>query len=339
MVVDQTRVPGHFDFTLRWGPEQASAAESGEDSEAEEPPLFTALQQQLGLKLVATKGPAEVVVIDHIERPSLDGAETAAASATVVPAQEEKVAQGTVAKREDASALPRFEVATIKPDRSGSGVLMFNNTADGIQVRGFSVQMLIRAAYGIDDDRISGAPGWLNSELYEVQAKVAGTDVPALGKLTKEQRRLMLQPLLAERFQLKTHPEKQVRPVYELVAANGGMKLKASPPPGPGDPSEPKMRMSGHGELIAERFPMALLTQWLSLHAGRPVVDRTGAAGTYDFTLQWSPEEGAASGGEGPGAYASMFTALQQQLGLKLVAARDPVDVLVIDHVERPSEN
>ena len=238
--------------------------------------------------------------------------------------------------------LPAFEVATIKPDKSGSGVLMFNNTPDGIQVRGFTAQMLIRAAYGYDDDRISGGPNWIKSDPYDIEAKVAGADVPALSKMSTEQRRLMLQPLLAERFQLKVHRETQVRPIYQLIVAKSGLKLKPSSPAVPGEASQPKMQM-GRTQLSAQRFPMTLLVQWLSLHAGRTVVDKTDAAGTYDFELQWSSDQGSgsASGGlEEPasaqGAYPSLFTALQEQLGLKLEPAKGPVETMVIDNIQKP---
>ena len=150
----------------------------------------------------------------------------------------------------------------------------------------------------------------------------------------------MLQPFLAERFQLKFHRETQVRPVYQLVVAKGGLKLKPSPPAAAGEASQPKMRMK-RGELSAQRFPMPLLVQWLSLHAGRTVVDKTGAAGTYDFELQWSNDPGSASapGGQeesAQGTSPSLFTALQEQLGLKLEPAKGPVETLVIDNVQKP---
>ncbi len=235
------------------------------------------------------------------------------------------------------TAIPAFEVVSIKPDTSGTGILFFNNTPDGFQARGFTVQMLIRAAYGYDDNLISGAPGWLNSEHYTLDAKVAGADVPALSKLNPVQRNLMLQPLLADRLRLKFHRETRQLPVYSLVLAKGGLKLKQSPP---GDSTAPQMRMTP-GHLTGQRFPISLLAQWLSLQVGRKVLDNTGLTGTYDFTLQWTPDSPApmSAGAEATDSGPSIFTAIQEQLGLRLEPAKGPVETFVIDHVERPSEN
>ena len=242
----------------------------------------------------------------------------------------------------NAAALPAFEVVSIKPDTSNTGILMFNNTPDGFNARGFTVQMLIRAAYGYDDNLISGAPNWLNSEHYTLEAKVAGSDVPALARMDPAQRNLMLQPLLADRFQFKFHRETKQLPVFALVIAKNGLKLKQSPPANPGS-NGPQMKMSARGQLTGQRFPISLLAQWLSLQVSRKVLDNTGLTGTYDFTLEWTPDSPASmsAGAEtpAPDSGPSIFTAIQEQLGLKVESARGPVPVLVIDHLEEPTEN
>lgn len=234
------------------------------------------------------------------------------------------------------SAAPlKFDVVSIKPDKSASGILMFNNTLDGFQARGFTVQMLIRAAYGFDDNLIYGAPGWLNSEPYTLEAKVAASDVPALSKLDPSQRKLMLQPVLADRFQLMFHREIKQLPIYSLISAKNGVSFKKSPP---AESAEPQLRMK-QGQLTCQRCSMSLLTQWLTMHTGRKVVDNTGLSDKdkYDFTLQWSPDSSATAGESDSGP--SLFTAVQEQLGLKLAPEKGPVETLVIDHVERPSAN
>ena len=326
-VLDRTGLNGNYDFDVEWTPEDKNP-----EGDIETGATFRdALRSQLGLKLESASGPIELLVIDHVQPPTEQNDDVSSAG---------RVAPVALVQEKPAEP-PVFEVATIKPDKSGSGILSFNNTPDGIQARGFTAQMLIRAAYGVDDNRISGAPGWLSSDLYDIEAKVAGTDVSLLSKMSPEQRRLMLQPLLMERFQLKVHRETQIRPVYQLVVAKGGLKLKPSPPAEPGVTSEPKLRIKS-GQLIAQRLPISLLVQWLALHAGRVVVDKTGVSGIYDFTLRWSLDDGLNSAEEFVSAketYASLFTALQEQLGLKLEPATGPVEMLVIDHVEKPSEN
>jgi bla regulator protein blaR1 len=334
-VVNQTGLTGAYDFTLVWGPEQTAAPEN---DDAEEPPLFTAIQQQLGLKLAEGKGPTEVVVIDHIERPVFDEAQAEAiphaAAAAVLPVRLLSVGLSQE-KAADVAANPvKFDVVSIKPDSSDTGILMFKNTPDGFQARGFTVQMLLRAAYGYDDALIFGAPGWLNSEHYTLDAKVSGAEVPALAKLTVDQRKLMLQPLLVDRFQLKFHRETKQLPIYSLVVAKTGVKLQQS---APSDSTEPKMRMKA-GVLTCQRFSISDLAQWLTLHVGRKVVDNTGFTGAYDFTLSWTPDSPGSSL-QSVDSEASIFTAIQEQLGLKLEPMKGPIETFVIDHVERPSEN
>jgi uncharacterized protein (TIGR03435 family) len=256
------------------------------------------------------------------------------------------VAQTAAAPQSTDVAASRmaFEVVAIKPDKSESGRLIFTNTPDGFEATGFTAQMLIRAAYGYDDDRISGGPKWLNSDRYEIKAKIAESDVPALARLGPDQRNQMLQPVLTDRFQLLFHRELRQLPVYALVVSKNGPRLKPSPTAGPGEKSDPQMRMATAGQLTGKRFPISLLVQWLSLHVGRPVLDQTNLTDVYDFTLQWAPDLGAshASGGGQESAAdsaASIFTALQEQLGLKLEPTKGPVETLVIDRVQRPSEN
>jgi uncharacterized protein (TIGR03435 family) len=256
--------------------------------------------------------------------------------------------------------LPEFEVASVKPDKSGIGPRILL-TADGLTATKVTVKFLIKQAYGVEDDEISGAPNWLDSDAYDVDAKVGSADLAALDKLDEKQRMRMLRPLLAERFQLKVHRETKEIPVYALVIAKNGPKLHQAKP-GDTYPDGIKgldgkpggrqgMMMWGRGRLIAQGIPIANLLPPLTQQLERTVLDKTGLKGTYDITLLWTPEDdrapmgnGAEGGRQGstPAADssgASIFTAIQEQLGLKLESQKSQVEGLVIDHVERPSDN
>jgi uncharacterized protein (TIGR03435 family) len=255
--------------------------------------------------------------------------------------------------------VPVFDVVSVKPNKSASGMIRVMGRPDGYFANNVSLKMLIQGAYGIREDLISGAPSWADSARFDIDAKVAGSDVEALKKLTPEQRRLMLQPLLADRFKLKVHTETKELPVYELVLAKGGSKLKEATPgdtyangiKGPDGVGRGGMMRVGRGQLTAQAVPISNLANMLSTQLHRSVLDKTGLTGKYDLELNWTPDPGAEPMFKGPdlGQHSSdnapdssgptIFTALQEQLGLKLQSARGPVETIVIDHVEMPSEN
>jgi uncharacterized protein (TIGR03435 family) len=263
-----------------------------------------------------------------------------------------------------AATAPVYEVASIKPNKYSSRMLGFGFLLERFTTTGATLKGLIREAYGVEDDQISGAPNWLTSERYDIEAKAAASAADELRKLSFDQRRLeyrrMLQALLADRFRLTLHRESKELPVYALVPAKKGPKLQEAKP---GDTYPNGMKdLEGHGHgdimrfgsgiLTGQGVPIEFLVRMLSQQQlGRPVLDKTGLTGKYDFTLQWTPEEnrapmfkGTRDGGQGPdnppdSSGPSIFTAIQEQLGLKLEAQQGPAEVLVIDHVERPSEN
>ena len=258
--------------------------------------------------------------------------------------------------------LPSFEVAAIKPNKSGSMMMRVEMIPDGISITGLSLHMLLREALGVSNDRLLGEPGWVSSARYDIEAKVDAADAPRLDKVTMQQRWAMMLPLLEERFGLKFHHETKNEEVYALVLAKGGSKLKQAVPgdtyanglKGPdGAGGGAGMMLMHRGELTAQAVPIANLVRQLSLQLGSTIVDKTGLTGNYDFTLQWAPDEGTGptmmrpEGGPPSSADApppdatgpSLFTALQEQLGLKLEARKEPVDVIVIDHIEQPSPN
>jgi bla regulator protein BlaR1 len=264
-----------------------------------------------------------------------------------------------------AGTAPVYEVASIKPNKSGERMVRMMGRPDGFTGTNMTLQMLIRNAYGVEDNQISGGPSWLGSEKYDMEAKMDSSVADELRKLSEDQRTLerrrMLQALLADRFKLTLHRESKELPVYALVIAKNGPKLQEAKPgdtypngiKGPdGVGSAGFMRM-GRGELTGQGLPMGSVVRLLTQQLGRTVLDKTGLAGKYDLTLKWTPDEseapmlkGPEGGPQGMGGTASpdssgpsIFTAIQEQLGLKLESQKGPVEIIVIDHAEKPSDN
>lgn len=241
------------------------------------------------------------------------------------------------------TAPQAFTVASVKPNRSSDDRFMLRFLpGGGLTATGVTLEMLIMNAYELAGYQIVGAPGWVGTERWDIEAKTDGVR----GTLKRDQLDAMLQRLLEDRFQLRTHRQSKKLPAYALVVAKGGPKLK----PHPADGARPQERF-GFGSANAANVPIAYLAGQLSLGLDRPVLDRTGVQGRYDFTLEWTP----ASGEFSPTAFGlppraepprpvdpnrpSIFTALQEQLGLRLKSTKAPVEILTIDHVELPSEN
>jgi uncharacterized protein (TIGR03435 family) len=256
-----------------------------------------------------------------------------------------------------------FETASIKPNKSDRFRFRPGFTVDGFRASNATVQLLIRQAYGVDEYDLSGIPDWLNSERYDVEAKMDPSVADALSKLNPEQlklaRKQMLQTLMAKRFNLKVHRETKDEPVYFLVIEKNGPKLQnaktgnASPlPNADGVRVQDKEQWQivpgsdGGQKIRASSATMKSLGDWLNRQLSRPVLDKTGLNGTYDFTIEWMPDAASTPSPDAANAVtlpgipgASLFTALQQQLGLKLDPGKSPIEVLMIDHVERPSGN
>jgi uncharacterized protein (TIGR03435 family) len=238
------------------------------------------------------------------------------------------LAQPTAPQSTAAGARTAFEVASIRlhPDPI---TFSADPSVHGARIVGTASTVLdvIEEAYELRGDQISGGPTWVKSDHYDIAAKAEGES-----PITKDELRQMLRSLLADRFQLKFHRETRETPVYELVLGKGGPKLK---PPDP----------AGHGfvqgtatglHMEAPNGTMAQLTTQLSVTAGRPVIDKTGLTEHYAFTLDWFP---ANRDPEPDSNVPSMFTAVQEQLGLKLESGKAQIEMFVIDHVEKPSEN
>ena len=255
-----------------------------------------------------------------------------------------------------AQAPLAFDAATVRINHTPPEVIYTRTEPGGRFVAsGASLRLLIMTAYaGQTAPRIVGGPNWIDSVQFDISARSEGA--------TPAQTRTMLRTLLADRFKLAVHTETQQLPVYELVVAKSdgrpGSGLRAStascpppaPQPGSGPPPPPPTSASGvrlcgiggrSGQLAGVGATPAQLASALSSRVDRPVFDRTGLTGRIDVDLRWTPDVAAPSpnGDAAATTGAPIFTAIEEQLGLKLNAARGPVDALVIDRVEKPSED
>ena len=244
---------------------------------------------------------------------------------------------------------PSFDVISVKPNKSSigaRGLIVTEFTADGFRGVNVPVHTLLLEAYGLHEGESFGEPAWADSEVFDIEAKVAGPDVVAFTKLDSNQREAMLRQILVERFNMTAHYEIRELPVYALSVTKGGPKLKESAI----DPSVPASARRGGGVrmsmgmISANECTIPYFLSMLSRQLGRTVLDRTGLTGNYDFTLRWSPDNGATTSSNAPDgsqsdSLPSIFTVVQEQLGLKLESTKAPADVLVVDHIEHPSQN
>jgi bla regulator protein BlaR1 len=220
--------------------------------------------------------------------------------------------------------------------------------SDTFSARNVSLMEIARVAFSIghgSDGRVLGAPSWFTSDRYDIDAKVDGAVADALQKLPPDQRQHAIQHILlgilADRCKLVVHRETKELPIYTLVVGKGGLKLKEISPEKL-DPSSRGVQMqSAGGPMVGRMATMEDLAQFVSYILGRTTVDKTGLAGNYDFTVKWTLDDaqGIAAESSEDIFKEHFFAAIQDQLGLKLESSRGPVEVIVIDRVERPSGN
>jgi uncharacterized protein (TIGR03435 family) len=228
-----------------------------------------------------------------------------------------------------------FEAASIKPSPDVDGGRSIHPSPGGGLIAGnATLKSLILLAYNIRDFQLAGGPGWLDSAGYDIVAK------PSPG--TRGDARVRLQSLLADRFKLKFHREMKELPVFALIVERNGLKLQeARREPKDGDGNF----HAGRGRLTGQMVSMPDLAGMLSGYVGRTVQDRTGVKGLFDFKLDWTPDESQSTAPDGAGetppdaSGPSIFTALQERLGLKLEPSKGPVEIIVIDHAEKATEN
>ena len=266
-----------------------------------------------------------------------------------------------------AEVVYEYEVASIKPTKPDDNqVTRMLNSPDAFTATNVTLMMVMTSAYGVQDYQVLGAPNWANADRYDIEAKLSGSVTDALQKLTPPERALirqqMLQALLADRFKLTIQRVTKQLPVFTLLIGKGGSKLNEAKPDDAypngshgadsvsdagqitigGNPT--RQTMTGHA------VPIARLAYMLTRGLERPVLDETGLTGNYDFTITFSPDQsqspqtGGGAIGSAPtvaldSAAPSLSTAVEEQLGLKLQSGKGPVEIIVVDHVERPVGN
>jgi len=241
---------------------------------------------------------------------------------------EHSEAPASTASATDQTAAPAYDVAAIRPNKSAdTGSDIDFDDYGNFTAKDATIKILIQVAFSMRRDLVLDVPKWAQEERFDIDAKMV--EKSATG-LTSAQKRAMLQALLADRFHLKTHMETRTLPLYELVVGKNGIKMTTV--------DEKTVGQRGFhgsdGSLRAVAGSMDLFVNVLSNDISSVVINKTGLTGHYDFTLKWSPDETRPID-DAP----SIFTAVQEQLGLKLQPAKGPVEVLVVDSVERPSEN
>jgi len=232
-------------------------------------------------------------------------------------------------------AAPAFEVASVKVSKAPPGGSDSDSTVGSIRMRNFTLRLCIQLAYNVKESQVLGGPKWLDSDRYDIDAKSAAA-------ARDRELMMMLQTLLAERFQLALHRESKTYPGYALVVSKAGLKMHAVEP-GESDLS------THNGSMTAEKASMANLAEDLSRRLRVPVDDATRVTAVFDFKFEFPPRDNstAPATGDTPGAAASdpasyeaaLSHALEDQLGLKLEARKIQQEVLVIDRAEKPAEN
>jgi uncharacterized protein (TIGR03435 family) len=220
-----------------------------------------------------------------------------------------------------AAQLPSFEVASVKPVNPPAGphVVSLIINHGRLNIEAAELRQIVGQAYALQRIRVVGGPVWADSDQFDIVARAESADA------TRDEIRAMLQRLLADRFKLLVHNETKEIAAYSLVLAKGGAKLKTAAPDKKSGLTD-SVGPNGAQQTVFEASPLKLLVNLLANTLGSPVVDKTGLEGLYDYTFEW------------PGAGSSLFSSVAQ-LGLKLETKKEPVEILVIDHAERPSAN
>jgi uncharacterized protein (TIGR03435 family) len=337
-VLDQTDLKGNWNFDVRWSVGMGRGPDADERIS-----LFDAVEKQLGLKLEQKQVPTPVIVVDSVNEKPTDNPPDLAERLKIPPPPTE------------------FEVAALKPSDPDARRFRTQIQPGGrVNIQGMPLKSLVMQAWNLRNDMLAGAPSWMDTDRYDIIAKVSSSepiDLDAVWPLVRK--------LLTDRFQMTTHNEERPATAYTLTLVKPKMK-KADPATRShiqnGPPSDGKDTRTANPALsrsiTCQNVTMAQFAAQLQPLAGgylqSPVLDATGLEGGWDFTLNFSPagmaQGGGRRGGDGspaggveasdPGGGISLFDAIEKQLGLKLQAQKRPVSVLVIDHIERkPTDN
>jgi uncharacterized protein (TIGR03435 family) len=240
-------------------------------------------------------------------------------------------------------ANPSFDVVTIKPTDGEEQGKDFEFEGRIFMARNYNVNDLIALAYGMHPNQIVGAPGWFGSALFDIQGIPDTEGIPS-----QRQKVLMMQKLLTDRFKLAFHSGKRRLAAYAITVSPGGPRLKESSR-GPDEPE--RYRFHGLGTLQITNMPIAEFAVWFQKTVtDKPLIDHTGLKSRYDFTLTWTPDDSQFTQMRSAGWYTitqrddpndppNLFKALRDELGLDLKPVKAPIDVMIVDHAERPSAN
>jgi uncharacterized protein (TIGR03435 family) len=236
-------------------------------------------------------------------------------------------------------AKPDVEVATIKPTQPGNDQMMFSTHGGTLAIKNLTLRFMMSFAYDLPARQITGEPGWMDTDKWDIEAK---PDTP--GEPNPPQLKLMMQKLFAERFGLQVHEEKRRMAAFVLSVSKDGPKMTKTADAS----SSPNVLLYPQGVIIAKGATMANLAGWLRSIFGQPVIDKTGLdEGRWDFTMKWTPDEtqfadvpeSVRRPADDANPPPPLFTAIQEQLGLKLDTQKTDVPVLVVDRVDQPSPN
>ena len=249
------------------------------------------------------------------------------------------VMQGKGQSAEQVAAPMHFDIYTVKPNKAGADAMSVSWHDNVFSATNVNLKFLLQLAYNIRQPLIENVPKWGGSDHWDIQGKVSDFNAALEKKMTIEQKRAMQRELLGHTFSIRAHIETRVQPTYEMVIAKTGLKM----PENTLDPeaAENKGKVGSmsmnDARLDAQGVKMENVTKALEGVVERTIIDKTGLTGRYDVHLHWLPEKSAAKPDDE--AQPGIFTALQEQLGLKLQPARGDVDVLVVDAVQLPEEN
>jgi homoserine O-acetyltransferase len=239
-----------------------------------------------------------------------------------------------------AAAQSTYDVVSIHPNNSPNDNRHLSTDPGTLSFTNVTLKQMLAYAYGIREGLIEGLPGWADSAHFDVSAKVIDPDLPALKSMSREQRAAMMVPVLADRFGVKVHFETKTLPVYDLVVLRGAPRFT--------DVGDAKPSNMGAGSINthflsmkATGIPISSLAEWLSNLVDKTVIDKTGLISKYDLELKFTPDNARSNGApvEPTDQAPAIYTALQEQLGLKLVPSKGPVATLVVDQVKQPTEN
>ncbi|MGI4757042.1 MAG: TIGR03435 family protein [Janthinobacterium lividum] len=240
---------------------------------------------------------------------------------------------------------PVYDVVSVKPHKPGNNSSMVSWTSTTYMAENVSVKNLVATAYDVKMWSVFGLPSWAEKTTWDIQAKVSDPVSQTLGRPSPEYERAMVHQLLRDRFGLEAHSESKIEPIYEMTVLPEGAKFHQSPPlPPTQDGEKPKpsggVWSIGNGVLEAKRMSMDMLTRNLAYQVEKVIIDQTNLPGVYDLELKWTPEiRVTADNGSAADLPPAIFTAVREQLGLKLSPAKAPVPTVVVDRIKQPEED